>query len=80
MPQNTTNTEEITDCPMSKDWIQIRIERETAAELDKVHIERRESYNDIIRRLLQFWENNPDAVQEWKNKQVATNFSLRDEK
>jgi hypothetical protein len=45
---------------MGKDWVQVRIERTTARELDDIHIERRESYNDIIKRLVKFWVNNPD--------------------
>jgi hypothetical protein len=45
---------------MSKDWVQVRLERETTKILDDIHIERRESYNDIIKRLVKFWVNNPD--------------------
>jgi hypothetical protein len=52
------NTHDVPD--MSKDWVQVRLERETTRLLDDVHIERRESFNDIIKRLVKFWINNPD--------------------
>ena len=68
MPQNTLNThicETETDCPMPKDWMQIRIEKETSKGLDEVHIERKESYNDIIIRLIQFWKDHPKIVEKW---------------
>jgi len=45
---------------MSKDWVQVRLERETTKLLDDIHIERRESFNDIIKRLVDFWVKNPD--------------------
>ena len=45
---------------MSKDWVQVRLERETTRLLDDIHIERRESFNDIIKRLVKFWIENPD--------------------
>ena len=52
------NTHDVPD--MLKDWVQVRLERETTRLLDDVHIERRESFNDIIKRLVKFWINNPD--------------------
>ena len=55
MQTNTTDTQVMTDNPMPKDWMQIRIERDTAAALDKIHVERREAYNDIILRLIDYW-------------------------
>jgi len=45
---------------MSKDWVQVRLERATTQLLDDIHIERRESFNDIIKRLVDFWVKNPD--------------------
>jgi len=69
MPSNGTDTHDITDTPVPKDWMQIRIEKETAAALDKIHIERRESYNDIIKRLIHFWQDNPDIVEPWVEKE-----------
>jgi hypothetical protein len=44
---------------MSKDWVQVRLERETTKLLDDIHIERRESFNDIIKRLIDHWKKNP---------------------
>ena len=55
MPQSITGAQ---DHSMPKDWMQIRIERGTAADLDKIHIERREAYNDIIKRLIDYWNKN----------------------
>jgi len=68
MPSIITDAQVLPDTPVPKDWMQIRIERETAASLDKIHIERREAYNDIIKRLLQFWQDNPEIVKDWKDK------------
>ncbi len=40
------------------DWTSIRIEKEVARELDELHIERMESYNDIVKRLIRFFKEN----------------------
>jgi hypothetical protein len=55
MQLNPTNTESVPDDSMPKTWMQIRIEKDTASALDKIHVERRESYNDIIIRLIEHW-------------------------
>lgn len=38
--------------------IQIRVEKETTDLLGELRIERRETYNDVIRRLVKFWNDN----------------------
>ena len=58
MPSIAIDENIVTGNPVPKDWIQIRIEKDTAKNLDEIHIERRESYNDIIRRLIDFWKEN----------------------
>lgn len=60
MQSITQTAQNVNDSTMPKDWMQIRIERETAQSLDDIHIERRESYNDIIKRLVKFWEEHHD--------------------
>lgn len=60
MPQNTTSAEIVQDCPMPKDWMQIRIEKDTGKLLDEIHVARRESYNDIILRLIEYWKTTHD--------------------
>ncbi len=56
MPLKLTSTDDVNESPMAKDWMQIRVEKKTASALDKIHVERRESYNDIILRLIEHWE------------------------
>jgi hypothetical protein len=70
MPKNSTDTTDVLEADiMPKDWMQIRIEKNTAKDLDEVHVERKESYNDIIIRLIQFWRDHPKITEKWMDEQ-----------
>lgn len=45
---------------MAKEWLSIRIEKNTGKRLDAIHILRHESYNDIILRLIEHWDTTHD--------------------
>ena len=65
MLTKTPDANIVTDDSSVKEWLQIRIAKTTGQELDEIHIKRKESYDAIIRRLLQFWKEHEDIVTPW---------------